>query len=134
MSTEARQPYDIPFGLQGPVSPARARDHVRALVDRELSRPPEASRLNDLLLVVSELVTNAVRHGGGVASCGVRLDSDARVIVLEVADYSTVHPATSQAGDFTPGGFGWPIITRLSTDVTVTPRSGGKTISVSFQL
>ncbi|MFC8494779.1 ATP-binding protein [Streptomyces sp. NPDC057235] len=134
MSISARQPQDIPFELQGPVSPAQARDRVRSLLSVELARPPQTPRLNDLLLVVSELVTNAVRHGGGTASFAVRVDPEAREVVVDVADHSTARPTTGQADTLTPGGFGWPIITRLSADITITPLPGGKNIRVLFAL
>ncbi|MYW98738.1 MULTISPECIES: ATP-binding protein, partial [unclassified Streptomyces] len=80
------------------------------------------------LLVVSELVTNALRHGGGTCT----LDLTAHPDTIEVA----VHDSSPQAPRMrTPdlngdtGGFGWPMVNRLArtTSVTLGP-SGGKTV------
>jgi hypothetical protein len=55
-------------------SAAAARRYVRSVVGegwRSPSGPPTEAAMIDLLLVVSELVTNAVRHGGGLAGFDV---------------------------------------------------------------
>ncbi len=90
--------------------------------------PPSGTVLDDILLVTSELVTNALRHGGGVSGFDVSLDGDA--VRISVTDRSPVPPRTvPRDGPGTPGGYGWPLIRRLSTAVTVTPAPGGKTIT-----
>ncbi|MFB7779239.1 ATP-binding protein [Streptomyces bauhiniae] len=83
----------------------------------------------DVLLVVSELVTNACLHADGpdelVLSC------DRKVIRLEVTDRGAGQPAPRtphQAGR--PGGHGMFIVQRLSLDwgVVRTPDESGKTV------
>lgn len=83
----------------------------------------------DVLLVVSELVTNACLHADGpdelVLSC------DRKVIRLEVTDHGAGQPAPRtphQAGR--PGGHGMFIVQRLSLDwgVVRAPDDSGKTV------
>lgn len=58
--SELNATLDLPLGV---IAPAAARTAVRhMLIAWELSEP---DWLDDAELVVSELVTNAVRHGGG---------------------------------------------------------------------
>ncbi|MFJ6728754.1 ATP-binding protein [Streptomyces sp. NPDC091281] len=116
---------------------AAARDRARAVVDAawtDPARPPGERDLIDLLLVVSELVTNAIRHGGGLA--GFEASATADGVLLAVHDHSDTVPAgASGTAAFPVGhlgsGYGWPLIARLARDITVHPRrAGGKTITV----
>ncbi len=92
----------------------------------------------DLLLVVSELVTNAVRHGGGIAGFDVTLTPEGAR--LSVRDYSAAVPVGLHGPGALPrvhegSGYGWPLINRLSREVDVERRTaGGKTISVLVPL
>ncbi|WP_320777385.1 ATP-binding protein [Streptomyces sp. CRN 30] len=116
---------------------AAAREEAEAVVrgawgDGE--RRPREEDVIDLLLVVSELVGNAVRHGGGLAAFEARaVDGGVR---LDVSDHSPVVPAAASGRVPFPArdqgsGYGWPLIARLARDVTVRRRPGrGKTISV----
>ncbi|GAB2941004.1 ATP-binding protein [Streptomyces heilongjiangensis] len=122
-------------------SAAAARRHVRAVVGerwRSPSGPPSEAAMIDLLLVVSELVTNAVRHGGGLAGFDVAV-SEAGVR-LDVRDYSPAVPTAAHGPGMPPrshegSGYGWPLINRLSSQVDVRrPAEGGKTISVLVPL
>ncbi|MFF3216997.1 ATP-binding protein [Streptomyces sp. NPDC002886] len=81
----------------------------------------------DALLVTSELVTNAIRHGGGITAFDAALDGD--TLRLAVSDASPQHPAAHSPGCGQPGGFGWPLVRRLTEhiDITTLP-DGGKTI------
>ncbi|MFD3731129.1 ATP-binding protein [Streptomyces sp. NPDC058632] len=83
----------------------------------------------DVLLVVSELVTNACLHAEGPDQLGIVCDN--KVIRLEVTDRGTGQPAPRtphQAGR--PGGHGMFIVQRLSLDwgVVRTPGVAGKTV------
>ncbi|MEV6197214.1 ATP-binding protein [Streptomyces sp. NPDC051920] len=126
-------------GVVAVTSAATARDHVRALL-REDGRTggtnPDA--VVDLLLVVSELVTNAIRHGGGLAGFDATpADGGMRIAVR---DNSDVVPAEARGTGEIPhtnrtGGYGWPLIIRLSAAVTIEPcPGGGKTIHVFVPL
>ncbi|MEV6537374.1 ATP-binding protein [Streptomyces sp. NPDC051639] len=106
---------------------ARARESARSFL--EGIGPIGDDAATSVVLVVSELVTNALRHGGGAYP----LDLVAHPDSIEVA----VHDHSSQAPRMrTPelngtGGFGWPMVNRLARATAVTPRrpSGGKTVS-----
>ncbi|MGW0971313.1 ATP-binding protein [Streptomyces sp. NPDC002516] len=120
-------------------SAAAAREHVRELL-REHGRTggthPDA--VIDLLLVVSELVTNAIRHGEGLAGFDAALTDEG--VRLAVRDHSDVVPAQAYGTGEIPhtgrtSGYGWPLIIRLSDAVTVEPcPGGGKTIRVFVPL
>ncbi|MFD8738757.1 ATP-binding protein [Streptomyces sp. NPDC059618] len=120
-------------------SAAAAREHVRGLL-REHGRTGGANpdAVIDLLLVVSELVTNAIRHGEGIAGFEAALTE--RGVRLAVTDNSDTVPAQAYGSGEIPhtsrtGGYGWPLIIRLSESVTVEPRpEGGKTIHVTVPL
>jgi anti-sigma regulatory factor (Ser/Thr protein kinase) len=64
----------------GPTAAAQARAAVLACFDGLLS----ADKLDDVLLVVSELVTNSVLHGHG--EIDMRMSSDGKIIAGAVTD------------------------------------------------
>ncbi|MEV3909739.1 MULTISPECIES: ATP-binding protein [Streptomyces] len=83
----------------------------------------------DVLLVVSELVTNACLHAEGPDQ--LRISCDNKVIRLEVSDKGTGQPAPRtphRAGR--PGGHGMFIVQRLCLDwgVVRAPGVAGKTV------
>ncbi|MBZ6259413.1 ATP-binding protein [Streptomyces olivaceus] len=89
----------------------------------------------DLLLVVSELVTNAIRHGGGLAGFEARPTGEG--LWIAVHDNSTVVPPAVYAFPTTHpgGGYGLPLVARLARDIAVDLRpGGGKTISALVPL
>ncbi|MFD3677285.1 ATP-binding protein [Streptomyces sp. NPDC058613] len=124
MEYEGRQHPGVAHELPSTVAQARAR--VRELFE---SVPPERAGteegLTDILLVTSELATNAIRHGGGLTGFGVRLGADG--LVLTIADASPMMPVAllREEGYTGPGGFGWPLICRLAKDVSITRLPGG---------
>lgn len=115
---------------------ASARAYARAVVDARWdpsSRPAREEDVVDLLLVVSEMVTNAIRHGGGLAGFEVTPVCDG--VRLAVHDHSDVVPSAAYGSGALPSGhhgngYGWPLIIRLARDISIGSRpSGGKTIS-----
>ncbi|MFE5513069.1 ATP-binding protein [Streptomyces sp. NPDC056529] len=110
----------------GSIASARssARHFLKDLVP---SLAPEATET--VVLVVSELVTNALRHGGG--ACTLALAAGPDGIEVAVCDSSSRAPCM-RAPDLNggTGGFGWPMINQLATETAVTHRAnGGKTIT-----
>lgn len=81
-------------------------------------------------LLVSELATNAVRHGGGGFELSIARD-ETRVRV-EIRDTTGLPPIRRQPRQEEPGGRGLLIVDRLATAWGVEPSEGGKT--VWFQL
>ena len=82
--------------------------------------------LEEVLLVISELVTNAVRHGPdrGPIHLLVRRDG---VVRIEVQDRGRGFDAPGTAAldpDLSIGGYGLEIVRRLSTDWGITLRQG----------
>ncbi|MGC9500169.1 ATP-binding protein [Streptomyces sp. WG7] len=89
----------------------------------------------DLLLVVSELVTNAIRHGDGLAGFEVRPTAEG--VWIAVHDNSAVVPRAAYAFPTRHhgNGYGWPLVARLAREIDVDRHSGGgKTISVLVPL
>lgn len=77
--TPFQQPTDIPATLRlaaVPDAPGEARSFIRSILDRH-------PRIDDALLSVSELVTNAVRHGP--AGVGLEILIDRRDSAIRVS-------------------------------------------------
>jgi anti-sigma regulatory factor (Ser/Thr protein kinase) len=85
-----------------------------------------AEAADTVVLVVSELVTNALRHGGG--ACTLDLTAHPDSIEVTVHDRSPEMPRTRTPDlDDGTGGFGWPMVNRLARATAVTrPATGGK--------
>ena len=86
-----------------------------AFLRAEVSRLLRAWRLTELVftteLIVSELVTNAIRHATGPIE--LRLLRD-RALICEVADGSSVSPRLRRAQTFDEGGRGLFLVAQLS--------------------
>ena len=130
-------PGVAPLGAAAPGGAAQARAYAES-VAREWGVTGGGVReedVGDLLLVVSELVTNAIRHGGGLAGFeagptreGVRIavHDHSAVVPRAVHTFPTTHPG---------GGYGWPLVARLARDIAVDLRpGGGKTVSALVPL
>ncbi|MFJ3648142.1 ATP-binding protein [Streptomyces murinus] len=121
--TEARLPAsDASFELPAhPLSVGAARRVVRELLT--VWDVPEGVR-DDVVLVVSELITNALVHAGGTR-IGCRLHRTAERIRVEVADEITgdagsVLPVTCRPGPEDPHGRGLLLVEALSLGWGVT--------------
>ncbi|WP_226026891.1 ATP-binding protein [Streptomyces hyderabadensis] len=108
---------------------AHTRDVARLFVDG--LRPSAAPRTAETLaLVVSELATNSLRHGGGRYT--LELTANAEAVDVAVSDPSPARPQ-ERTPDLSggTGGFGWPMVRHLASRVTVTAGPGrGKTVHV----
>ncbi|WP_405497524.1 ATP-binding protein [Streptomyces sp. NBC_00096] len=99
-------------------------------------------RADDVLLVVSELVTNACRHAGGADT--VRVGWQEGELMVEVEDASDTmpqEPAAEAKGE--AGGYGCQLVAALADRWGATPRRGsgpgtqpfsGKTVYAGFAL
>ncbi|MEI5011016.1 ATP-binding protein [Streptomyces sp. PmtA] len=128
------RPAPVPGAQDGrPATASAARERVRRLLDGHPGAPLQPRVVNDVLLVTSELVTNALRHGGGIAAFHAELDGG--TVRISVTDRSTAPPSSAPRRDVTtPGGFGWPLVRRLSRSVTITPTRDGKTVEAVLLL
>jgi anti-sigma regulatory factor (Ser/Thr protein kinase) len=108
-----------------PCAPAAARH----LVTRWLGTDGCTASTADVVLIVSELVTNAFRHTHG--SCVLTLTAREGVLDIAVTDDSEELPELhrSHGGD-ERGGFGLEIVRGLGGRIRVVPRLGGKTVHV----
>jgi anti-sigma regulatory factor (Ser/Thr protein kinase) len=110
----------------------QARQAVRAFVSR-LTPAPGPDWANTLVLVVSELVTNALRHGGGQYT--LRLSVGPDTVTAAVSDPNPAHPRERTPDlNGASGGFGWRMVLALTSHLTITPSLGGKTIHAQLPL
>ncbi|GHC42197.1 hypothetical protein GCM10010349_02850 [Streptomyces flavofungini] len=126
-----------------PLAPAAARRFVRAaLADWTELGVPAATRITDRLaddsvLLVSELVTNAVVHAGTAVDVLCRFDEGAPgesidALVIEVSDHHPARAVRSEPPALQPGtpeyGRGLQLVATLSESWGITYRSGTKTV------
>ncbi|WP_435971882.1 ATP-binding protein [Streptomyces sp. Qhu_M48] len=132
--TRSRAPGTDPCDTQnaGP-SPVRTPAQARQAVRHTLAGlgPLHPAQIEDLLLVTSELVTNAHRHAGGVTGFGLGIERDR--VTVSVSDASTASPLYELHDELRPGGFGWPIVLRLCREVSVDTQAEGKTIHAAVR-
>jgi anti-sigma regulatory factor (Ser/Thr protein kinase) len=108
---------DLPGGT---ASGGAARAFVTArLADWNVTDPR-----GDILILVSELVNNAVQHGGGPPTLKVELLGDR--LRVEVHDASTRLPAPRQPDSH--GGLGLHLVTRLCGNWGVDSHDAGKVV------
>ena len=109
-----------------------ARAWGRAALPVVLGHPPGDDLAGDVELLLSELVANAVRHGGGVDR--VTLTADAGCVRIDVRDHEPGEPAVSRD----PGresGWGLLIVDRLAAEWGVQHHPGdGKSVWLSLSL
>ncbi|MFF0308093.1 ATP-binding protein [Streptosporangium sp. NPDC004379] len=113
-----------------PATPTSVRD-ARSLVRDELVLSGAGDLVDDCVLVVSELVTNAVRHGG--AACALRLRCGTGHVYGELFDPGAGAPRVCEADDEATGGRGLQIVGVLTDGWGVTwPATGGKIVWFVF--
>lgn len=90
----------------------------------------KTAELDDCELMVSELATNAVRHGRSMFRIGVyRLDGPIRI---EVSDYNSRLPVEAGVSPDAQSGRGLQIVDALSSRWGVRPEAEGKTVWFEF--
>ena len=110
----AASPPPARDGLAWELSDVTELPRVRAEVRRCLDAGDTADLRDRLLLVLDEMASNALRHGGGRVLAAVRRTGDAFLIAVTDGDSAT--PPTP-AGDRDPseGGLGLYLRAELST-------------------
>ena len=106
-----------------------------ALVRHELSadlalRGIDPDSIDEVVLVASELVGNAVRHTHGANGNGLAVDwtLDEAGVTVQVADPSPAAPAPRDPADTEASGRGLHIVQALADDWGVRPTDGGKRV------
>ncbi|HEU0132708.1 MAG TPA: ATP-binding protein [Mycobacteriales bacterium] len=103
-------------------APAEARAFAREAVERGRA----AVHLDDVALVVSELVTNAVLHGVGDVVLDVTVDD--RAVRVEVADAAPTLAPPREAAPDGESGRGLLLVSRLARRWGVRPEGRGKVV------
>jgi anti-sigma regulatory factor (Ser/Thr protein kinase)/ABC-type transporter Mla MlaB component len=106
----------------GPHGPKQARAAVQAWAD-DLGLQAVA---DDLLLIVSELVTNAVRYGKPPVC--VAICADERQVTVGVVDAADERPRRQLPGADAESGRGLLLLSLLSSEHGVRPESPGKVV------
>ncbi|MFF4059242.1 ATP-binding protein [Streptomyces sp. NPDC001668] len=112
-----------------------ARRHVH----ESLRRCASPERVDDAVLIASELVGNAVRHTAGGPDCiCVEVYRDVAILRVHDAgrDVSRVRARTAEAslGELTCGGLGLLLVGELASEWSVRPTAIGKEVVVVFPL
>ncbi|QKW17993.1 ATP-binding protein [Kitasatospora sp. NA04385] len=108
----------------------RTAADARAVVTEALARHSAAGGrlLGDACLAVTELVTNAIRHAGGVTGFAARASEGGSVLTIEIEDACDAHPRGDRANLQDPtllGGRGWPLVQLVATEWEIHPLPGG---------
>ncbi|MFI6978382.1 ATP-binding protein [Embleya sp. NPDC050154] len=123
----ARGPRSIT--LTGVGAAAAARRAAREFLAQS---PGAAPGLADTVeLVVSELVTNAIRHATG--PCRLELAHVDRGVRVSVHDDAHAAPTPRDHGPLRVGGHGLELVRALSTDLVVTATATGKTVTAHIR-
>lgn len=97
---------------------------ARRFAGEMVARWTYQGRHDDVILVVSELVGNALRHGRGAPT--LRLAGTASRLRIEVTDGSPVLPAVRRSGP--EGGWGLKLVERLAARWGASHRASGKVV------
>ncbi|MGP3637547.1 ATP-binding protein [Streptomyces sp. 24-1644] len=113
------------------ITPTAARHRVGELLERA-GVSLDSVVAADALMITTELVTNAVRHGGGLTLFRIAIADNA--LHLSVGDASSHTPVARPSSLGRPGGYGWPLVQRLAAHVGITALPEGKIINAVLRL
>lgn len=111
---------------------ADARHAVHSLLVRA-GHPPHHVISQDAQLVVSELVTNALRHAPGPGELLLEV-VPSNLLRVTVRDGSPRPPEPLAPDPGRPGGHGVHVVTRLSERMYAIPADGGKQVVAELRL
>jgi DNA-binding NarL/FixJ family response regulator len=115
---------EVKAGLGADTSSAR---QARRFVDEVLGRWQCAALLDDVQLLVSELVTNAVVHAGSDVEVAVRLLGDSvRIEVVDRAPAASLRPSSPDHD--AESGRGLMLVETMASAWGVEPIDGGKSV------
>lgn len=115
----------------GPEAAHDARAYVRELLTHDGEQQLADDRLDDVLLIVSELVTNAYRYGTEPGDCVlVTVLTTTETVRVEVDDPSSTRPQLRNGSDERSHGHGLHIVDALAARWDVDDRPDGKKVWV----
>lgn len=121
----------------GTASPAEGRRAASGFLS-ELQKSGLATLpdrlVGDVRLVVSELVTNALRHAPGACALQVDLSGDGRAVRVAVQDPSSRAPRIQPPDACRIGGHGLELVRAVSRSVTVRPSPYGKQVTAEIAI
>jgi anti-sigma regulatory factor (Ser/Thr protein kinase) len=115
--TTPRAERELPASRE---APALAREFLRNATCVE----HHSEVVDDAVLLVSELVTNSVLHGGPPVVVAVDCDED--TLEVRVRDGSSALPTRRDAGQVDESGRGLALVAEMSSDWGVDPEDNGK--------
>ncbi|MFE4856761.1 ATP-binding protein [Streptomyces sp. NPDC056670] len=115
------------------LSIADARDAVRTLLTRAGHRPDDRP-VQDAQLVVSELVTNALRHAPGPGHLSLEVLPDAAELRITVRDSCPEPPEPRAPNPLRIGGHGLILVTRLCDRLRTVALDNGKQVVAHLRL
>lgn len=102
------------WALQDVAELPRVRAELRRHATQDGADPIDPDLLDQLILALDEMASNALRHGGGSVEATVRPTADAYLV--QVSDAATTSPPAPAVGrDPSEGGLGLYLIAELST-------------------
>ncbi|MDQ0982952.1 anti-sigma regulatory factor (Ser/Thr protein kinase) [Streptomyces sp. V2I9] len=115
---------------------ADAREALAGLLTASPLHTPGV--LMDAQLAVTELVSNASRHAGGLTGFDAYLDACGTRLVIVVEDADPRRPVGEPLAlrdPTAPGGRGWALVLALADTSVIAPLpNGGKRIQITFAL
>ncbi|MBY8877317.1 ATP-binding protein [Actinacidiphila acidipaludis] len=117
-----------------PAACSRARDFTAAFLRRAARADDrvQLSRCGDVVLVVTELLTNAMRHAPG--PCALTLELVGVELALTVSDTSAQRPTPQPFAPQRVGGHGLHIVMALAKNVYSRQTPGGKAVRAVMSL
>ena len=139
MTCERGEPYDARTNPDGTADPSRrllmtlpAEDHSVRLARHAAHVVLSAWRLaymeETAVLIVSELVTNAVRHARGTDLVEVDLHATRTCLRIEIQDSDRHWPRPRIPGGFEESGFGFVLVDALAAKWGVRETTTGKAV------
>jgi len=110
-------------------APSQARHEVRRAI---AALGVNGDLADDIVLVTSELVTNAVEHGGG--QCRFEIDHTDGALTIRVYDPSPDRPVPRAPKEPTPRGRGLWLVERLANAWGSDESANGKCVWARFVL
>jgi hypothetical protein len=112
-----------------PAAPLRLA--ARSALDRRFPEAADADRLDDVLLVISELVQNVSQHTGGDGELVLSADDH---VLVEVADGDPEQPHVLRPDAHRLGGRGLLVVSAVAVEWGTRPAERGKVVWARLEM